>query len=192
MKRTTTAPKTIKYLTAEELARLFAVISSVRDRAIFRLAYHRGLRATEVGMLQMQDYRADVGKLYVHRLKCRRKNTSGEYPLTKIEQRMLRAWLKERGPEDGPIFTSNRGTGISQQMLDVLMKAYAAEARIPRDKAHFHALRHSCATRLMELGRDIGEVKVHLGHASISSTEIYAQITNAHRDRMGKELLNWQ
>src|SRR5579862_5592002 len=108
--------RNIKYLTEEEITRLFKVIDSVRDRAIFRVGYHRGLRASEVGLLQMSDYRAAAGRLYVHRLK---EGHSGEYVLTGVEEKALKAWLKERGDEPGPIFISNRRLGISQQMLDL-------------------------------------------------------------------------
>ncbi len=178
----------IKYLTEEEIKRLFAAISSVRDRAIFRLAYHRGLRASEVGLLQMSDWRPTAARLSVTRLK---NGHSGEYILTDVEQKALRAWVKERGGEPGPIFISRKRSAISQQMLDVLTKDYCAAAKIPEEKAHFHVLRHSCATQLLQRGRDIAEVKGHLGHRNIASTDIYAQITNKHRDRMAKELANW-
>ena len=70
-------PKKIPaYLTAEEIRRLFAVISSPRDRAIFRVNYHRGLRASEVGMIQVGDYHA--GRLLIKRLKG---SNGGEYEL---------------------------------------------------------------------------------------------------------------
>lgn len=180
---------TIKYLTAEEIDRLFAVIKSARDRAIFRLAYHRGLRAGEVGRLQLAHYRQSAERLYVTRLKS---GNSGEYGLTAIEVRVLRAWLKERGNAPGAIFLSRKRRPISQQMLDVLMKRYGKAARIPPEKAHFHALRHSCATSLLERGRDIAEVKDWLGHCNIANTDIYARITNAHRDRTAGELKDWK
>ena len=179
----------IKYLTDEELARLFSVISSPRDRAIFRLAYHRGLRASEVGLLQLADYRPTAGRLLVHRLK---NGNAGEYSLTDIETKTLRVWLKVRGDDPGPIFVSNRKTAISQQMLDVLMKKYCEDARIPRDKAHFHALRHSCATSLLDRGEGIEYAKDHLGHKNLASTDIYARITNKLRDAIGKRLKNWK
>jgi site-specific recombinase XerD len=181
--------RNIKYMTEEELARLFKVIASVRDRAIFRVGYHRGLRASEVGLLQMSDYRPAAGRLYVHRLK---EGHSGEYVLTSVEEKALKAWLKERGNKPGPIFVSNRGTAISQQMLDVLVKKYARLARIPADKAHFHALRHSCATSLLERGEDIAVVQDHLGHANIANTAIYAKITNKRRDEVGERMKRWE
>jgi site-specific recombinase XerD len=184
--------RNIKYLTEEELTRLFAVIESPRDRAIFRLAYHRGLRASEVGLLQVADYRADRGRLYVHRLKCGAVDTSGEYILTDAEVKALRSWLKDRGNEAGPIFLSRNGLAISRKMLDVLMKDYCEAAKIHVDKAHFHALRHSCATGLLERGEDIADVQDHLGHANIANTAIYAKITNKRRDGSGKRLKNWK
>jgi integrase len=188
-KRRRKAKATIKYLTAEELDRLFAAIKPSRDRAIFRLAYHRGLRAGEVGKLQLADFRAAADRLYVTRLKD---GNSGEYVLTSIELKVLRSWLKERGSAPGAIFLSRKRRPISQQMLDVLMKRYCAAARIPPEKAHFHALRHSCATSLLSRKRDIAEVKDHLGHCNIANTAIYAQVTNARRDELADELKDWK
>ncbi|MBV9446609.1 MAG: tyrosine-type recombinase/integrase [Streptosporangiaceae bacterium] len=180
---------TIKYLTSEELERLFAVIKAARDKAIFRLAYHRGLRASEVGLLTMAHYRQAAERLYVTRLK---NGNSGEYGLTAIEVKALRAWLKERGSRPGAIFLSKKKQAISQQMLDVLMKKYCRLAHIPPEKAHFHSLRHSCATSLLDRGRDIAEIKDHLGHCNIANTDIYARITSARRDRAANELRDWQ
>src|SRR5213593_5264531 len=59
--------KEIKFLTEDALARLFSVIHSVRDRAIFQLAYRAGLRASEIGLLQMRDYDPKQDKIFVHR-----------------------------------------------------------------------------------------------------------------------------
>ncbi len=178
----------IKYLTEEEIKRLFAAISSVRDRAIFRLAYHRGLRASEVGLLQMSDYQPAAGRLYVHRLK---NGNDCEYGLSNLELQCLKAWLRSRGMEPGPIFLSRKGSAISQQMLDVLMKKYAAAAKIPTDRSHFHVLRHSCATQLIERGEDIAIIKSHLGHKNLSSTDEYAKITNKARRAADARLKHW-
>jgi integrase len=56
------------YLTEEELTKLFHVIKNPRDRAIFCVAYHRGLRASELGMIQLADYHRDSGRLMIKRL----------------------------------------------------------------------------------------------------------------------------
>src|SRR2546422_9484149 len=74
--------KEIKYLSEDELARLFSVIHSIRDRAIFRLAYHAGLRASEIGLLQLRDYDPKADKIFVHRLKG---SNSGEHYLVREE-----------------------------------------------------------------------------------------------------------
>ena len=177
-----------KYLTPDEIARLFSVIASPRDRAIFRLAYHRGLRAGEIGRLQLADFRPREERLYVHRLKG---SISGEYRLCDNELRALRAWLRLRGAAPGPLFLSRRGRGISQQMLDVLMKRYGALAAIPQAKRHMHALKHSCGTHLLERGESLEDVQDHLGHANIQNTLIYARFTNPRRQAREQRLRHW-
>jgi integrase len=178
---------TLKYLKEEEIEALFRAITSKRDTAMFRLAYHRGLRASEIGMLQMGDYRKDAGRLYVRRLKGSR---AGEYRLTAVEQSSLRAWIRERGPAPGPLFPSRNHRPISRYMLDDLMKRYCAAAGIPRERAHMHALKHSCGTHLAgEL--DVQLVQDHLGHADIRSTMVYVQITNRARDAVAERLKDW-
>lgn len=178
----------IKYLTEDEVERLFKVITATRDRAIFRVAYHRGLRARELGRLKLADYLVREDRLDVRRLKG---SAGGEYHLTSGEVRSLRAWLKERGTEAGPLFPSRRGKGISQQMLDVLMKRYGAAAGIPREKCHMHALKHSCGTHLLNRGESVEDVQDHLGHRNIQNTLIYAKFTNRRRQERDRRLRDW-
>ena len=173
------------YLQYEEVDRLFRVIDSPRDRAIFRLAYHAGLRASEVGILQLRDYNPRTERVFVHRLK---KSNSGEHHLCREEARVLHAWLKVRGPLPGPMFSSNRRTGIKRSVLDTMMKRYAEMAGIPAELQHFHILKHTCATHLMDKGFGIERVQDWLGHVSISSTAIYGHITNPRRTQMADEL----
>ena len=90
-----------QHLTTRETEALFRAITDPRDRAIFQVAYHRGLRASEVGRLDLADYRAVHGRLFVHRLKG---SISNEYLLTAAEQTALRAWLRVRGLVPGPLF----------------------------------------------------------------------------------------
>ncbi len=60
----TTTPPAITFLTQDEVRRLFAVINGKRDRALFQLAYHHGLRASEVSLLQRDDVHAKQGRIY--------------------------------------------------------------------------------------------------------------------------------
>jgi integrase len=178
-----------KFLTEDELERLFAVVTSSRDLAILRVAYHRGLRASEIGALAIEDYRRDAKRLYVRRKKG---SHSGEYLLTRNEVRALDAWIRVRGMAPGPLFPSQRGTGIDRRMLDVLMKRYGALAALPSDKRHMHVLKHSCGTHLLSgRGLDVAEVQDHLGHADIRNTMVYARITNRRRDEVGERLRSW-
>src|SRR3989449_11660650 len=126
--------KEIKFLTEDELARLFSVIHSVRDRAIFQLAYRAGLRASEVGLLQLRDYDPKADRIFIHRLKG---SNSGHHHLVREEARALRAWLKVRGSFPGPIFLSKQKRPIDRTTLHLLMKKYGAAAGIPAKLRHF-------------------------------------------------------
>jgi integrase len=173
------------FLQFDEVARLFVVIESPRDRAIFRLAYHAGLRASEVGRLELRDYTPRTERIFVHRLKG---SNSGEHHLCREESKALRAWLKIRGSVPGAIFLSNRRTPIRRSMLDVLMKKYGAWAGIPPELCHFHILKHTCATHLMSKGFHPDQVQDWIGHANIQNTMIYAHTTNVRRDEMAEQL----
>ena len=173
------------FLTVEEMDRLFHAISSPRDRAIFRVGYHAGLRASEIGLLEMRDYDQRAKRLMLTRLKG---SHSGEHYVTSRTARALVAWIKIRGDHPGPIFTSNRKRPIGRRMLDVLMKQYGLAASIPASLCHFHVLKHSCATHLLSMGYNVEQVQVWLGHANIQSTLEYARVTDPRREQMGKEL----
>jgi site-specific recombinase XerD len=67
-------------------------------------------------------------------------------------------------------------------VLDELMKHYGERAGIPESKRHFHALKHSIATHLLDAGADLRFVQDWIGHASIRNTVIYAQLTSRRRD----------
>jgi integrase len=173
------------YLQPEEVERFFRVIDSPRDRALFRLMYHAGLRASEVGILQLRDYNPRTERIFIHRLKG---SNSGEHHLCREESRVLHAWLKVRGPWLGALFPSNRRTGITRQMLDVLMKKYGEMAAIPPKFRHAHIFKHTCATHLLDKGFHVEQVQDWLGHVNIQSTMVYAHISNERRSQMATQL----
>jgi type 1 fimbriae regulatory protein FimB len=175
---------TLQYLQEDEVRALFAAIDSPRDMAIFEVAYHRGLRASEVGLLQISDLRLPVKRLYVHRLKG---GNSGEYVLTERECRSLRRWIAKRGSSAGPLFCSRNHRPISRQRLDALMRGYAGRAGLPESKRHFHCLRHTAGTMLGEMA-DPAEVMDHLGHKAIASTMRYLKVRNKRRTELGQRL----
>jgi len=175
-----------EYLTEDEIERLFRAIGSdVRSRAMFRLLYHRGLRASEIGKLRLEDYQPVVGRLFVRRLKGSR---GGEYHLVESERVALKAWLRLRGKDPGPLFPSRNHNPLSRWRLNVLMTSFCKVAGIPSEKAHPHALKHSCGTHLSARERDIAVIQDHLGHANIQNTMKYVQITNRRRDEFAEKL----
>jgi len=179
----------VKYLSEEELDRLFSAVKNPRDLAILRIAYHRGLRASEIGLLQLSDYRSAAKRLSVHRLKG---SHSGEYVLTDNERRALEAWIKVRGDEPGPLFPSNRGNGINRRTFASMMRKYGALANLPMRLRHPHVLKHSCGTHLLsDMHMDVTDVQDHLGHADIRNTMVYAKITNRRRDENAERLRKW-
>jgi type 1 fimbriae regulatory protein FimB len=93
--------ETIKFLTLDETKRLFSRISDKRDKAIFLTAYRHGLRASEIGLLRVDDLDLKRLKIMLHRLKG---SLSGEHPLQPDEARALKAWLKARGTDSPVLF----------------------------------------------------------------------------------------
>ncbi|HEY9217060.1 MAG TPA: tyrosine-type recombinase/integrase [Phenylobacterium sp.] len=172
---------TIRFLTLDEIGRLLAAArGNSRDRALFLLAYRHGLRASEVGLLRAEDLDLRSLRLTVHRLKG---SHSGTHPLQPDEAKAIRAWLRDRPQPPSPIlFPSNRGDPIARRTLDWLIKKYGAAAGVPPSKRHFHCLKHSIATHLLEAGADLRFVQDWLGHANIQNTVIYAALTARGRD----------
>ena len=167
---------TIEILTAAEARRLFSAIDSKRDRALFLVSYRHGLRASEVGMLRVAD--VDLKKLHImiHRVKG---GLPGEHPLQSDEAKAIQTWLKFRPVKSPYLFTSIRNEPMSRRGLDFLMKQHGQAARLPAGKQHFHVLRHSIATHLLDAGADIRFVQDWLGHANIQNTVIYTYLTTS-------------
>jgi len=170
----------ISFLTKSQVQDLLDLIGSVRDRALFTVAYWRGLRASEVGKLRLEDYRPADRRLFVRRVKG---GISSEYVLSPAEIQALNNWLRVRGSDPGPLFPARGSRPISRQRLHNLMVAYSTQLGFPEDRRHFHCLRHSIATHLVEQGMDIMMIRDWLGHRDIASTMVYAKVTNPARDK---------
>src|SRR5215475_5471396 len=119
---------TIQFLTQAELRALFRVITRKRDRALFLIAYRHGLRASEVGLLSVDDLNLEQQRLTIHRVK---RSLPRIYPLRADEVKALKAYLRERKSHAPAVFLSQRGTPISRRQLDTLMKHYGERADIP-------------------------------------------------------------
>jgi type 1 fimbriae regulatory protein FimB len=183
------SPKAKVHLTPEEVERFFAVCKDVRDAAIFRIMYHRGLRASEIGMLQLSDWSSSTGRLQVHRLKG---SYSLDYQIKPVEVKALRAWLRVRGSAPGPLFPSRNKQGISRFRLFALMRQYCAAAGIAKEKAHPHAWKHTCGTSNAEQGADLLDIKELLGHANIQNSVGYIDHSGKRRDRFAEKTKDWK
>ena len=175
---------TIKFLTLDETMRLFSSIKDKRDRAIFLTAYRHGLKASEVGLLHTDDLDLKRLKIMLHRIKG---SPSGEHRLQPDEAHALKVSLKSKDTDSPILFPSRRNLPISRQMLDVLMKRYGAETNIPKEKRHFHVLKHSIATHLLDADADLCFLQDWLGHAIIQNTVIYASLVSHSRERKARE-----
>lgn len=192
---------TIKYLHPYEKAALFQVIEQdtslhgTRNIAIFYMAEYAALRASEVGMIRMNDLdlTSALGreKIYIKRLKHSNNNT-----LRILDAKVLNSLItyieyrKYYGITSDYLFPSQKGNPISRKTLDDLMKRYCRQANIPPEKAHFHVLKHTRAVELAELGLDTKEVQYWTGHKNIANTEIYLQFTTTQQETLYQKILS--
>ena len=152
----------------------------VRDRAWIELLYASGLRVSELAGLSARTVYLDEGFLKV--LGKGRKERL--IPFGESAEHWMRAWITLRPgfrPRADALFVGRRGEAISRQHLWRLLKAYARSAGIGPAEVSPHVLRHAFATHLLDHGADLRAVQAMLGHADISTTQIY---THVHQARL--------
>lgn len=153
-------------------------LQGIRDRAILELMYATGIRVSEAVNLKVSDINLDVGFL-----RCIGKGSKERIvPLGKEAGVALKRYLEKARPKllkksssDTVLFVSRLGKRISRQSFWKLIKFYCRKARIKKN-VRPHTLRHSFATHLLERGADLRSVQEMLGHADISTTQIYTHI----------------
>lgn len=188
--------KSIQYLEEQEIEALLDAASASknpRDVAILEIAWHHGLRASEIGLLKIEDVHLgqrsrssgkSFDRIFIRRLKH---GESKEYVMTLRTSKAVRRWITIRGRRPGALFESRNGRPISRRRLDEIMKHYGARAGLPPEKRHFHCLRHTAATTLCEFA-DLVEVQDALGHRDIRSTMKYAKVRSKRRLELGERL----
>lgn len=177
--------RTITYLTQDEVRRLLAVIRGKRDRALFQLAYHHGLRASEVSLLLRDDIRARQGRIFIHRVKG---SIAKAYPMQPADSKLISAYLRTRRDDSPYLFVSNRTMPLDRRSYWELMQKYGDLAGVSKVKQRFHSLRHSIAVHLLDAGADVAFVQDRLGHANIQNTMVYMRYTTATRDSQTRHL----
>ena len=149
----------------------------LRDRAMLEVLYASGLRVSELVALKAGDIRYDLGCLTAFGKGSKQRMV----PLNEEALAAVDAYLKYGRPQlVGPrltavIFLNHRGTGLTRQGFWKIIKARALAAGILKNITP-HTLRHSFATHLLEGGADLRAVQSMLGHADISTTQIYTHV----------------
>jgi integrase/recombinase XerC/integrase/recombinase XerD len=158
----------------------------LRDRALFELAYASGLRAEELVSLDLESLDFDAEAVRVEGKGGKtRLVPAGEHALLALERYLSRARPALASTEtDGPralfISKSGRRLGTSDVRRRLRTWARRAAAHAPAlADAHPHALRHSFATHLLEGGADLRAIQELLGHATISTTQVYTRVESA-------------
>jgi integrase/recombinase XerD len=152
----------------------------VRDRAWLELIYASGLRVSELAGLPALSVFLDEGFLKV----TGKGRKDRLIPFGTGAERWIRAWLALRPgfkPTGGELFVGQRGEGLTRQHLWRLLKGYARTAGLRAEAVSPHVLRHAFATHLLDHGADLRAVQAMLGHADISTTQIY---THVHQARL--------
>jgi integrase/recombinase XerD len=155
----------------------------VRDRAMLEVLYGAGLRVSELVSLPLAGLDRRAGLLRVMG-KGRRERIA---PLGTPALEALDAYLEEGRPRlraaaatpDDAIFLSRRGHAMTRQNFFVRLRQLARVAGIPADRVSPHVLRHAFATDLLEGGADLRSVQTLLGHADLSTTQIYTHVSRS-------------
>jgi integrase/recombinase XerC len=172
------------YLTQREMSRLFEIAAQKaaepgwrgsRDRALMELLYSAGLRLSEVHSLTLAHVDLEGRRVKVHG-KGRKERI---VPIGEHAADALRAYERARARRFGaparsdPLFTSDRGPRLSRRQIQRIATRYIALVA-EESGLSTHSVRHSFATHLLDEGADLMAIKELLGHASLSTTQMYA------------------
>lgn len=158
-----------------------ASAKDLRDRAALELLYGAGLRVSELVGLGLHDVDLRAASVRV----VGKGNKERRVPLGEPSVLAVSAYLQRRAEllgdklDEGALFLSTRGRRMSVRSLQYDVRAYGMRAA-GRPDLHPHALRHSCATHMLDGGADLRSIQEFLGHASLSTTQRYTHVSVEH------------
>ncbi len=163
------------FLNVGEVELLLSSIFNKRDLAIVRLLYASGLRVSELVSLNKDSIEGNRVRV-----------TSGKGKKDRIvfvddgTLQLIDEYVGERTDEDSALFVNKRGKRLTDRYIEILVKMHAKRAGISK-KVTPHTLRHTFATHLLQNQANIVVIKDLLGHASLSTTQIYTHVTDEYK-----------
>ena len=153
-----------------------------RDLALLEFLYGTGARVSEVVGLDLEDVDTESATAIVTGKGDRQRLV----PLGAHVVAAITAYLPDRlalrrpGADSGALFLNRRGRRLTRQGVWGIVRKAAVSAGIPEDRVSPHVLRHSAATHMVERGADLRSVQELLGHATITTTQVYTRVTPQH------------
>lgn len=147
---------------------------ALRDRAMLEVLYAAGLRVSELINLKLEDLKLELG----HALVRGKGDKERIVPLGRAAQEAIRAYLNDgrqlllNGRMSPTLFVRRGGGPLTRQRVWQMVRAASVSTR----RASPHTLRHSCATHMVENGADLRTVQTILGHADISTSQVYTHV----------------
>lgn len=150
-----------------------------RDRAMFELFYSSGLRLSELAGLDLDDVNLQAGEAQV----TGKGRKTRIVPVGKAALDAITAWLPRRLPllrePTAALFIGQRGSRLTPRSVQLRLDRWARQARLGQH-VHPHMLRHAFATHVLQSSGDLRAVQEMLGHASISTTQVYTHLDWQH------------
>lgn len=171
-------------LNRDEISKIIEVTKNNKHRLLLSLAYGAGLRVSEVVALKVKDIDLDQLSLIV------RSGKGAKDRVTILPEKLvdeLRSGMAGRDINEY-VFESERGGRLTTRTAQVVFEKSMKLAGIKKS-ATFHSLRHSFATHLLENGVDVRYIQQLLGHASITTTQLYTKVTNPQLKNIRSPLL---
>ena len=159
-------------------------LKGTRDKAMLELAYATGMKVTEIIDLNIDDVDFEKGTVT-----CSEAKKSREIPISLIAQKALKEYVDSARPilinnnKEKALFVNMNGKRLTRQGFWKIVKYYQEKAHIEKDITP-HVLRHSFAMHLIQSGANLKSIQAVLGHADVSSTQIYKQFATNTNPRV--------